>query len=212
MKVIVIKNIQIWLEMFFFYRSLIKTLYMKLIEDGFFDRNKKVIIIAFVIFIVFALLGMIVSNIMIGDKAGIISETMFNLSKNSTSQNFEVNMYSFDLFVHNLIVSIVIIVGGLFFSIISVIVTIFNALSIGAPFGADLTYAAVSILPHSIFEYSATALSLAVAFLLTRLEIKMIKNRSFKGVLSESKTELKDILILIIVVVVLLIVAAFIII
>ena len=181
---------------------------MKLIEDGFFKRNKKIIIISFVIFILFALAGMIVSNMVVGDQVGKISKAMMEMPKNGTGANLDIGMSSLDLFIHNFSVSVIIIVGGILFSIISFLVTVFNAFSIGAPFGSDPVFALVSILPHSMFEYSATTLSLAVAFLITKLEIKMIRQRSFMGTLRESETELKDILVLIIVIVVLLAVAA----
>lgn len=181
---------------------------MKLIEDGFFKRNKKIIIISFVIFILFALAGMIVSNMIVGDQVGKISKAMMEMPKNGTGANLDIGMSSLDLFIHNFSVSVIIIAGGILFSIISFLVTVFNAFSIGAPFGSDPVFAIVSILPHSIFEYSATTLSLAVAFLITKLEIKMIRQRSFMGTLRESETELKDILVLIIVIVVLLAVAA----
>lgn len=181
---------------------------MKLIEDGFFKRNKKIIIISFVIFILFALAGMIVSNMVVGDQVGKISKAMMEMPKNGTGANLDIGMSSLDLFIHNFSVSVIIIAGGILFSIISFLVTVFNAFSIGAPFGSDPVFALVSILPHSIFEYSATTLSLAVAFLITKLEIKMIRQRSFMGTLRESETELKDILVLIIVIVVLLAVAA----
>ena len=181
---------------------------MKLIEDGFFKRNKKIIIISFVIFILFALAGMIVSNVMAGDQVGKISKAMMEMPKNGTGANLDIGISSLDLFIHNFSVSVIIIAGGILFSVISFLVTVFNAFSIGAPFGSDPVFALVSILPHSIFEYSATTLSLAVAFLITKLEIKMIRQRSFMGTLRESETELKDILVLIIVIVVLLAVAA----
>ncbi len=181
---------------------------MKLIEDGFFKRNKKIIIISFVIFILFALAGMIVSNMVVGDQVGKISKAMMEMPKNGTGANLDIGMSFLDLFINNFSVSVIIIAGGILFSIISFLVTVFNAFSIGAPFGSDPVFALVSILPHSIFEYSATTLSLAVAFLITKLEIKMIRQRSFMGTLRESETELKDILVLIIVIVVLLAVAA----
>ena len=181
---------------------------MKLIEDGFFKRNKKIIIISFVIFILFALAGMIVSNMVVGDQVGKISKAMMEMPKNGTGANLDIGMSFLDLFIHNFSVSVIIIAGGILFSIISFLVTVFNAFSIGAPFGSDPVFALVSILPHSMFEYSATTLSLAVAFLITKLEIKMIRQRSFMGTLRESETELKDILVLIIVIVVLLAVAA----
>lgn len=181
---------------------------MKFIEDGFFKRNKKIIIISFVIFIVFALIGGVVSGILAGENGGRITKAIMEMPKNGTNPGLGFTVSFSEIFIHNLCVSIMIILGGILFSIISVIITVFNAFSIGAPFGSDFTFAALSILPHSIIEYSATTLSLAVAFMITKLEIKMIKERSFMATLRESKTELKDILVLIIVIVVLLFIAS----
>lgn len=98
--------------------------------------------------------------------------------------------------------------GGFLFSIISLILTILNAASIGSIFGVDLIYSILSVLPHSVFEYTATVLSLSCALIITKLEIRIIKKRDFKNTIRESKTELKDILVLIIVIVILLAIAA----
>ena len=76
------------------------------------------------------------------------------------------------------------------------------------PFGYDFTFHALTILPHGIIEYAALIFSLACAFKITKLEVEMIKTKSFKNVLNEHRRELKDILIMIVVVVVLLAVAA----
>ncbi len=76
------------------------------------------------------------------------------------------------------------------------------------PFGTDLTFFSVTILPHGIIEYAASIFSLACAFKITKLEVEMIKTKSFTNVLSEHRRELKDILIMIVVVVVLLAIAA----
>lgn len=181
---------------------------MKLIEEEFFKRNKKIIIISFVIFIVCALIGGVVTGILTGENGGKITKALMEMPKNGTNQDLGFTVSFSEIFIHNLTVSIMIILGGILFSVISVLITIFNAFSIGTPFGSDFTFAALSILPHSLFEYSATSLSLAVAFMITKLEIKMIKERSFMATLRESRTEVKDILLLIIVIVVLLFIAA----
>ncbi len=176
----------------------------------FFKRNKKVLRISLVIFIIFAVGGAIFGFIAIGDNYGMISKTIYQMKANGTiSYNATAaNLDTFDLFLHNVCANFIIIAGGLLFSVISVLVTIFNAVSIGAPFGTDLNYFAVTILPHAIFEYAATIIALACAFNITKLEIRMIKERSIKSVLSESDRELKDILIMIVLVAVLLAVAA----
>ena len=47
-----------------------------------------------------------------------------------------------------------------------------------------------------------------IAFKITKIEIAIIKNRSFKSTLEEHKTELKDIFVILIVTVILLAIAA----
>ncbi len=181
---------------------------MKLIEDGFFKRNKKILLIALVIFIISAIAGMVITNVLMGDEVGQITSQMSNLPKNETNQNIDLSISSFELFIHNITANIIIILGGILFSVISVLITVYNGVSIGSPFGADLTFALVAILPHSVFEYTATILSLAAAFLITQLEIEMIRNRNFRETLKQSETKLKDILTLVIATVILLVIAA----
>lgn len=66
------------------------------------------------------------------------------------------------------------------FSFISVILVLYNGIGIGIPFGSDFTYACTSILPHGIIEYLALAVSLAIAFNITKIEIKVIKKEKLK--------------------------------
>ncbi len=177
----------------------------------FFKRNKKVLIISLILFLVCAFSAAIYSYSTIGENYGAISNALHEKAQNGTANQTSatVNKTStIDLFLHNLFADFVVIVGGLLFSILSLVVTIFNGLTIGVPFGADLTYAIVTILPHGILEYTALVFSLACAFNITKLEIKMIKNRSFKNTLNEHKRELKDILIMCLIVFILLLIAA----
>ena len=124
-------------------------------------------------------------------------------NQNISTNTGDLQLSSIELFFHNLTADFIIILGGILFSIISLIVTVFNGFGIGGPFGVDTMFACASILPHGIIEYTATSLSLAAAFLLTKLEIMMIKNRSIKETINENKVILKDILVLVIVIVVL---------
>ena len=181
---------------------------MSLIEEGFLERNKKIIIIAVAIFLIAFIAGAVISHMLIGDNYGLISKKLSELPANETTGKIDLGISTFDLFVHNLAVDLLVIVGGVFFSIISIAITAFNGLSIGTPFGTDFKFAVTSILPHSIFEYSGTVIALIIAFIITKLVISMIKTRSFRGILNESKTELKDILVLFIVMVILVFIAA----
>ena len=186
---------------------------MKLIEKGFLQRNRRVFLISLIIFVVFSLIGAVFTFYAIGDKYGMISDTINNMTANNTTAvdsaaELTISNETAGLFIHNLASDLIVIAGGLLFSVISVLAVIFNAVSIGSPFGADLLFASAGILPHGIIEYVATIIALASAFNITKLEIAVIKNRSFGNFLTDYRTELKDILVLIIVIVVLLAVAA----
>ena len=185
---------------------------MKLIQKGFLKRNRKIIIISILIMLISAVAGCAISS-MYGDEAhkGKVTEGLFNVAQNKTgnvSGTEDISVNPLELFVHNLTADLIAIVLGLVFSIFSVLLTVFNGFSIGSIFGMDLTFACVSVLPHAIIEYLAGALALAAAFIITKLEIKAIKNRDIRGTLDESKVELNDLLTLIIIIVVLLAVAA----
>lgn len=175
----------------------------------FFKRNKKVLIISLAIFLVCAIGAAIFAYNSVGENYGAISNALWhkNLTGNQTS-NMSFKLNTIDLFLHNLLADYVLIVGGLLFSVFSVLITMFNGAIIGIPFGSDLTYSLVTILPHGILEYTALVFSLACAFNITKLEIKMIKNRSFKNTLIKNKRALKDILIMCIIVFILLLIAA----
>ncbi|WP_407392335.1 stage II sporulation protein M [Methanobrevibacter sp.] len=175
----------------------------------FFKRNKKVLLISLIIFLIFAVGAAIFTLATIGDQYGMISANISAMKANGTIQNdTSFMMDTFEIFLHNLVADLIVIVGGLLFSIVSVLIVIYNAVSIGAPFGMDFAFFAPTILPHGIIEYSASVFSLAAAFKITQLEIKMIKNRSFKNTLAEHKRELKDILIMVVIIVILLAIAA----
>ena len=180
------------------------------IMKEFFKRNKKVLLISLIIFLIFAVGAAVFTFVNIGDDYGQITEGFYQAKANGTlSVNESVpELNTFDLFLHNLFADLIVIVGGVLFSVISLLLVIFNAVSIGIPFGTDLTFFSVTILPHGIIEYAATIFSLACAFNITKLEIEMIKTRSFTNVLNEHRRELKDILIMFVVVVVLLAITA----
>lgn len=176
----------------------------------FFKRNKKVLLISLALFLTVAVVSAVASFMIIGDRYGMISGTIYQMKANGTLHysNNVTKTNTFDLFLHNVISDLIVIIGGLFFSIISVFAIIFNAIIIGSPFGTDFTYYSVTILPHGIIEYAAAVISLACAFNITKIEVEMIRKRNVGDTLKERRRELKDILIMIVVVVVLLAIAA----
>lgn len=152
---------------------------------GYFSRNKKIILIVLAIFLIFFVIGIIEGNIQAGDNYGLITKQMSN---SDVSIPFtEVSGGAIGLFIHNLSVDLIILIGGFLFSIISLVLVIFNAVAIGIPFGGDFYFASLSIIPHFIFEYlGGSVFSLTGAFLITKMEIDIIKKRSVKEAVSDS--------------------------
>ncbi|WP_298499627.1 stage II sporulation protein M [uncultured Methanobrevibacter sp.] len=179
---------------------------MKLIEEGFFKRNRKVILIGVLIMLISAIAGAGLGYINAGEDRNLISNAL--KSDPTIVGEEDEGMSSLYLFTHNLTADLIVMIGGLLFSIISVIIVIFNGISIGGLFGADFTFACTSILPHGIIEYFAGSLALAVAFKITKLEIDVIKNRNIRDTLKDRRVDIKDIAVIIIVTVILLAVAA----
>ena len=116
------------------------------------------------------------------------------------------------LFQNNIRANIIIMIGGLLFSIFSVLGIIMNGLIIG------FTYTLVTpiqfivgILPHGIFELPATILSLVGAFIITKLEINLLNalfKKRLKEEINKSDKLVKDIVLTFIIILVLLIIAA----
>lgn len=178
---------------------------MKIFEDGFFNRNKKIILISVLLMLISAVAGAAISHMNAGGHYNIISSYM---ASNATDTGKNLGMSAIELFTHNLGADLITVIGGFFFSIISFFLVVFNGISIGAPFGVDLPFAATSILPHAVIEYFAGALAFAVAVKITQLEIRVIKNRNLKDTLKEHKIDIKDIFAIFVVMVILLFIAA----
>lgn len=180
---------------------------MKLIEEGFINRNRKIILIAIGVILISAIAGAAIAYLTANGEYNTISNAMSSQPvQNTTDNNFGIS--AIDLFIHNTTADLIVVVGGVFFSVISVLSAIFNGISIGQIFGIDLPYASVAILPHGIIEYIAGALALAIALKITSLEIRIIKNRNLKNTINDHKTDLKDMLVILIVMIVLLGIAA----
>lgn len=178
---------------------------MKIFEEGFFKRNKKVILISVMIMLISALAGAGATYLNADGQYNMISS---RLSSNVTYTGEDLGVDAIEIFIHNLGADLITVVGGFLFSIISIFAVILNGLSIGAPFGVDLPFASAAILPHAIIEYFAGALALAIAFKITQLEIKVIKNRNIKDTLKDHEIDIKDILAIFVVMVILLFIAA----
>ena len=182
---------------------------MNFIDKEFLNRNKKLLLIAFIIVFGSLIVGSIVGYFEAGDSYGEMSEmiefghehnikTNMSLGENATSAS--------EYFVHNFMVDIITMIGGILFSIFSVWNVLSSSFIVGHYIGQDFVFGLVSTLPHGIIEYMATVFALTIAFIITRREINIIKTRSFDGI----KTDLKDIVILLVLDIIFLAIAAFI--
>lgn len=182
---------------------------MKFIDKEFLNRNKKLLLIAFLIVFGSLIIGSILGYFEAGDSYGEMSEmiafshehnikTNMSITENATSAS--------EYFIHNFMIDFITILGGILFSIFSVWNVLSSSFIAGHFIGQDFVFGLVSTLPHGIIEYMATVFALTIAFIITRREINIIKNRSFDGI----KTDLKDIAILLVLDIIFLAIAAFI--
>lgn len=173
----------------------------------FFSRNKIFIIISVLLLIISALSGIIFSE--------YIKELLLELMKTmvmNVPENPTVIQEASYLFQNNITANFIILLGGVFFSILSISAMIVNGMLIGFLYTlvTPVQYF-VGLAPHGIFELPALILSLACAFNITSLEIKLINalfKKEFKEELSNSKQVIKDIIFSIIIITILLIIAA----
>ncbi len=177
---------------------------------NYFLRNYRLLLISLFIFIIFFIVGIFNGYSSVGGNTGQISQNAYSIGNISLSTG---GLTSWDLFINNFLVGLRIFLGGFLFSLYSIFLVITNALTIGAPFGVDFTFASVTIIPHSIFEYPALIFALTGAFLITKIEIGIIRSfmsvdKSVSESINESKVMMKDIILSFIIMLILLIVAA----
>ena len=170
---------------------------------GFFKRNKKLLIISFIIVIASLIIIAVCGRMLFG------ADAVTGVNK-STTANFSGFI---DLFINNFKSDAIVLLGGFVLSIFSLILTIFNCFVVGMLFGMDPYAAAVGILPHGIFEYAASVFALTGAFIITKLEIAsfkawLSKDHTVKEVLNDNKNVIKDIILIIVFIIILLLIAA----
>ncbi|MBE6485799.1 MAG: stage II sporulation protein M [Methanosphaera stadtmanae] len=173
----------------------------------YFSRNKVYILISVFILIASAVLGVIFSDIIKEFVIEILENIVLSMPENPTVYN-EATF----LFQNNIRANIIIMLGGLFFSIFSILAIIMNGLIIGFTYTivTPLQFI-VGILPHGIFELPATVLSLVGAFLITKLEINLLDalfKKQLKEEIGKSNEIIKDIVLTFIIILILLIIAA----
>lgn len=182
---------------------------MKLIDREFFNRNKKLLLIAFIIVFGSLIVGSVIGYFEAGDSYGEISELIEYAHEHNMQFNRSFatsNTGSLEYFIHNFSIDIMTMIGGILLSIPSVLNVLNSSYIAGQYIGKDFIFGAVATLPHGIIEYLATVFALTIAFIITRREIILIKTKSLDGI----KTDLKDIFILLILDIIFLAVAGFI--
>lgn len=182
---------------------------MNFIDRDFLNRNRKLLLIAFIIVFGSLIAGSIAGYFEAGDSYGEMSEMIAFGHEHNLKTNISITENgpsTSEYFVHNLMIDIITIIGGILFSIFSIWNVLSSSFIAGHYIGQDFVFGLVSTLPHGIIEYLATVFALTIAFIITRREINIIKTRSFDGI----KTDLKDIMVLLLLDMIFLAVAAFI--
>lgn len=187
--------------------SIIPEILSKTYIKEYFSRNKTLIIIATLLLIFSALLGVVFNDAIEAYIMEILKEIVLSVPPNPT-----VLGEAQYLFFNNIRANIIILLGGFLFSTMSILALILNGMVIGFTYTMVTPIQfVVGILPHGIFELPAVILSMVGAFNITILEFNLIKalfKRSLRDELANSKTILKDIALTIILVIILLIIAA----
>lgn len=183
----------------------LKDIYNKNNLKEYFYRNRYYILLAVIILAISIIIGYIYRD--------MFKQIMIELLKNmniSDTPSIAVG----ELFTNNLRVTLLIMLFGALFSIISTIILFINGIVIGfvsslVPLPVMLAY----VIPHGIFEIPATILAVVGAFLITKIEIDLIKgtlqkDKTFKGEIKNSSQLMKDVILTITIIVVLLVIAA----
>ena len=181
---------------------------------GYFSRMKYYVILSLVLFIIFLILGYFFA----GTFQSIVFPSVQGL--NEGVQQGTVKLETISLFINNFSVAMNMVLGGLYFSTMSIYLLLFNALVIGyVACTTDLIYFLSFTLPHGIIELFAIVLAGGAGFRVTHAIFILIsgirineENRSdiFVEHVEICCKMLLDVLIMIVIIATLLIIAAYI--
>jgi len=181
---------------------------------SYVSRMKYYVILSLFIFIIFVVLGYFFAGIF----QPIVLPSVEGL--NQGVQQGTIKLETMPLFLNNFSVAMNMIMGGLYFSTMTIYLLIFNALVIGyTACITDLGYFLSFTLPHGIIELFAIVLAGASGFRVTHSIFVLItgiriKDENRKDIFIEHVEicckMLVDVLIMIIIIAILLIIAAFI--
>ena len=212
---------------------------------GYFSRNKKIYTLAIVVFFIFIMVGAMAGEDIMTDYLedetygdSYSSEDYFDTSIPEIELNFFKRMDSYEneestddysslfegyniggflnLFMHNFSIDLGCVLGGLLLSIPTLVMAFINGANIGAIFAySPWIVILFGIIPHGIFEIPSSVVSLAGGFMVTLLELRILKGiftskTSVKEEYERSIPLIKDIIISVMIIFVLLFIAAFI--
>ena len=147
---------------------------MKIIDKEFLNRNKKLLLIAFIIVFGSLIAGSILGYFEAGDNYGEMSEMIAYSHEHDIKTNMSITdnpTSASEYFVHNFMVDLITMLGGILFSIFSIWNVLSSSFIAGHFIGQDFLFGLVSTLPHGIIEYLATVFALTIAFIITRREL-----------------------------------------
>ncbi len=113
-------------------------------------------------------------------------------------------------FSNTLLTDALIMVAGFTFSLLSILLTVVNGVSIAYLFATQNFAQMVDVyLPYGIFEIISYVFALTGAFLVTKMEVRLISmiiKRNFKDTFSKIKVPLKDLILTIFLILILLLI------
>lgn len=178
---------------------------------GYFHRNKKIFLLAIILFLLLGSIGTIIEPDPLGFDVKNVSENV------QTDKNADPENYSFEgfilLFIHNFINDLTAVLGGLFLFIPTLYITFINATNMVAIFVKwPPLLILLGVLPHGIFEIPSSIFGIAGGLMLFKLEINVIKaiikSNGVRKAINDSQTLVKDAILTIVIIFVLLLIAA----
>lgn len=167
-------------------------------------ENKKMIIIFYVALIVIAILVAIFTKSLVTERLHALS----SIQTTTVPNMGETNADALSLFIHNEIGSIQTYITSIFFGISALITITFNGYTTGMYYNLFQTIVpngglryVVYLIPHGIFEYTATVLESVAGVILFKFVWNFLRNinkqeeNGFKNKLYASFNQHKDILI-----------------
>lgn len=170
-----------------------------------FIKNKKLILVISLIFIISLILGFIFNSFLNNIFDSVIKTTSSNLKNGIIHFTFK------DIFLHNLLILLKIFIFGFIFCI-STLILIYNGFFFGYFIAfKDPFRTLVLTLPHGVFEFSSMILATVSGILLFKYIFYLFKSRPWNNLeesLNKNQIYLKQSLLILFVAIVLMFIAA----